>query len=141
MQTVPIAAVYSLAGALIGALIGHLLTRSREHAVWVRDNRIKEWQQLLASMTSAYMAQLSKPMDITGQAVQENYKKKDDALADFDIVLATRIFIADDASDLDVTLKWSDCIDGFRQEDDKQGFKDAFQRLRISIVEKAKLTK
>ena len=142
-----ITTVCSLVAAIVGALAVHWLTRSRERAVWVRDSRIKEWQELLDSMTRAYMTLLGSTMPHQEEAARALDQKKQAGLADVDVVLSTRIFIADDVTDLEVRLRWAAYVEDFRRgqfaqdREAKQIFKDRFQGLRKSIVEAAKQTK
>jgi hypothetical protein len=133
--------VCSLLAAIAGAFIVHWLTRSREHAIWVRDSRIREWQELLESLTKAYMTLLSGTADYRAEAIMAENVKKHEAMADVDIVLATRIFIADDVSALDVRMRWADSVTGFTRDHNKPALKARFQALRSNIVEKAKQTK
>jgi hypothetical protein len=133
--------VCSLLAAIAGAFIVHWLTRSREHSIWVRDSRIREWRELLESLTKAYMTLLSETADYRAAAIMEENVKKHDAMADVDIVLSTRIFIADDVSDLQVRMKWAANVTDFYQDRDKPAFKSRFQAMRVTIVEKAKQMK
>lgn len=140
-----------IAATAVGAFIVHKLTRSREHDIWVRDCRIKEWQELLDSLTRAYMTLLSSTTDFSGEAMAELERKKQEGLADVDIVLSTRIFIADDITNLDIRMKWAALVTDYRRgqssmdpmtyAESKQIFKNRFQGLRKSIVEAARQTK
>jgi hypothetical protein len=135
-----VTSAFSLLAAVTAAFIVHWLTRSREHRVWVRDCRMKEWQELLNSLTHAYMTLLLSPPGLKMNVLTPEEEPKKDALADVDIVLGTRIFIAKDVERLDVRKKWADNVSSFLAFHDKAAFKTRFQALRLSVVEAAKLT-
>ena len=147
--TAALAFASGIAAALVGAFYVHKLTRSRDHDIWVRDSRMKEWQELLECLTAAYMKLLSSTMSVSAMPALENEKQR--ALADVDIMLSTRIFIADDVSELEVREKWAAFVGEYRSGQSlhqprmnavgKQTFKDRFQGLRKSLVEVAKKTK
>lgn len=134
-----------LAAAVVGAFYVHKLTRSRDHDIWVRDSRIKEWQELLDALTKAYMLQLNSINDSDADG------RKHDALANVDIVLSTRIFISDDVEHLEIRNKWAVLIRDLHLTrrtaifeltiESKQLFKNGFQELRTSMVMVAKQTK
>lgn len=144
--------------SVAGAFYVHWLTRSIERDAWVRVSRIKEWQELLGSITEAYMTVLTL-MDRRGVGWQEAEVKTHDALADVDIVLSTRIFIADEVESLEVRPKWAASVDGYRRSlqnasrgsligaspeltwEGKQLFKSQFQALRRTMIEAARQTK
>jgi hypothetical protein len=136
-----ITTVCSLLAAIGGAFIVHRLTRSREHAVWVRDSRIREWQELLESLTKAYMTLLSEAADSRVESIMADKVKKHEAMADVDTVLSTRIFIADDVSNLEVRPIWAASVTDFLRDRHKAIFQERFQGLRINIVEKAQQAK
>jgi hypothetical protein len=146
-------AVCSLVAAIIGALIVHKLTRSRDHDIWVRDSQIKEWQELLNELTEAYMTLLGeKPFVLTekepGERLKESQKHfleieqaKHEALASVDVVLSTRIFISDAIEQLDLRRRWAACVTEFINEKNREKYRNNFRSIRISIVEAAKATK
>ena len=70
----------------------------------------------------------------------QDQSKRHDALADVDIVLSTRIFIADDVEALDVRMKWEENMTFYMGTNNKALFKASFQALRMSIVSAAKKT-
>jgi hypothetical protein len=87
------------------------------------------------------MLLLTSPPEIRmGKLTPEEGPKKD-VLADVDIVLSTRIFIADDVEALMVRKKWSELVTHFLGTHDRASFKSSFQTLRVSIVGAAKDTK
>lgn len=134
-----------LAAAVVGAFYVHKLTRSRDHDIWVRDSRIKEWQELLDALTKAYMLQLNSTNDFDADV------RKHDALANVDIVLSTRIFISDDVEHLEIRTKWAVLVRDLHLTrrtaifeltmESKRLFKNGFQELRMSMVMVAKQTK
>ena len=129
-------------GGLIGAYVVHLLTKSRDHASWMRNSRIKEWQQLLESLSKAYMTLLRLPITQGGVgSVSEYNTRKSDALADVDVMLSTRIFISDDAERLNVRKRRAALVVEFQKQSDKPTFMAAYQALHRDVVAKAKLTK
>lgn len=146
-------AACSLVAALIGALIVHKLTRSRDHDLWVRDSRIKEWQELLNELTEAYMTLLEeRPFVPTEKELPDQFREsqryfletqqaKHKALATVDVTLSTRIFISDAIEKLDVRRRWAACVTAFINGRSKEKYKNDFQAIRISIVEAAKATK
>jgi len=63
------------------------------------------------------------------------------ALADVDVMLATRIFISDDVEELNVRMRWAAMVTAFLPRTDKPTFMAAYQALRKDVVAKAKLTR
>jgi hypothetical protein len=124
--------------ALSGAYIGHFLTKARERAAWERSTRIKEWQELLETLSGAYMTLLRLPDHYSTTSVEEYNVKKADALADVDVMLATRIFISDAVELLLVRLRWAASAEAFHKRPDKPSFMAAYQSLHKDIVAKAK---
>jgi hypothetical protein len=102
---------------------------------------MKEWQGLLDSLTRAYMTLLKDNIVLNNNVMLEDRRNQDDALADVDIVLATRIFIADDVELLDVRKKWATNVTLVYSNRDKATFKARYQAIRMSIVDAAKQTK
>jgi hypothetical protein len=102
---------------------------------------MKEWQELLDSLTDAYMTLLKSNIVLHNNVMIEDRTKQDDAISDVDIVLATRIFIADDVEALDVRKKWAEYVTQLYNNRDKTTFKSGYQAIRMSIVETAKQTK
>ena len=70
----------------------------------------------------------------------QDQSKRHDALADVDIVLSTRIFIADDVEALGVRMKWAENVTFYMGTNNRALFKASFQALRVSIVSAAKKT-
>jgi len=70
----------------------------------------------------------------------QDQSKRHDALADVDIVMSTRIFIADDVEALGVRMKWAENVTFYMETNNKPLFKASFQALRVSIVSAAKKT-
>lgn len=129
-------------GGLIGAYVVHLLTKSRDHSTWVRNSRIKEWQELLETLSEAYMALLRLPKSYEGGmgSVSDYNIRKSDALANVDVMLATRIFISDDVEQLNARKRWAALVTDFHKRTDKPTFMAAYQELHKDIVAKAKQT-
>lgn len=67
--------------------------------------------------------------------------RKSDALADVDVMLATRIFISDDVERLGVRKRWAALANDFHKRSDKPTFMAAYQALHKDVVAKAKLTR
>ncbi len=140
MQTL-VTAICSLVAAIIGALVVHRLTRSREHANWVRDSRMKEWQGLLETLGRSYMTRLKDPYVFNDEDKALYNLSQANALADVEVMLATRIFISDDVEELNVRKRWAAMVTAFRPRTDKPSFMAAYQALHKDIVAKAKQTK
>jgi len=102
---------------------------------------MKEWRELLESLAVAYMTLLLSPAGVKMNVLTPEEKAKTDVLADVDIVLGTRIFIANDVDKLEVRRKWAEYVTAFHAFHDKAAFKASFQALRLSVVEAAKQTK
>lgn len=115
--------VCSLLAAICGAFIVHWLTRSREHRTWVRDCRMKEWQELLDSLTHAYMALLTDTRVIQQRHVRgrSNEMAGSPSRGGYHS-LGTRIFIADDVETLDLRKRWAEYVTGYLDSRDKSGF-------------------
>ena len=144
MQAILVTTLFSLIAAIIGATVGafivHWLTRSREFESWSRDTRLKEWRELLDVMTNGYMTLLTIQWSRrTILKVQEeaDAEKVHRALADVDVNLATRIFISQDLSELDVRNDWANCVTNYMSSHDKVVFKSTFQSIRTSLIDAA----
>ena len=136
-----ITAICSLTAAIIGAFVVHWLTRSRENANWVRDSRIREWQELLETLSKSYVTQLMDPHAYDDESKKQYNVSKAVALADVDVMLSTRIFISEDVEQLDVRMRWAGSVNAFYQRRDKPPFMAAYQALHKDIVAKAKQTR
>jgi hypothetical protein len=141
MQAILTTTVFSLAAGIIGALVGaftvHRLTRSREFESWSRDARLKEWRELLETMTNAYMTllTLSHSQVLASRTIEDGVvTEKHDVLAEVDITLATRIFISDDVEKLDLRMKWAALVTHFVGTLNRAIFKSEFQAVRAAIV-------
>jgi hypothetical protein len=150
MMTPGLAFLSGIAVTVVGAYIVHNLTRSRERDSWVRDSRIKEWQELLAVLTKAYMLQLSVPNDLRTEALVALEATKESGLADVEMTLSTRIFITRDIERLSIRTKWAQLVSDYQltrrsrisgvAAESERSFKNEFQQMRMSMVEAAKKT-
>jgi hypothetical protein len=141
MQGLPSNLISGVVGGLVAAYFVHLLTKSRDHASWVRDSRMKEWQGLLETLSKAYMTRLKDPYVFNNEDKAQYNLSQANALADVEVMLATRIFISDDVMELDVRMKWAAMVNAFLPRTDKPSFMNAYQALHKDIVAKAKRTR
>ncbi len=84
------------------------------------------------------MTQLMDPHAYDDDSQKQYNLSKAAALADVDVMLATRIFISDDVEQLNVRMRWAASVNAFYKQRDKPPFMAAYQALHV--VAKAKQT-
>src|SRR5712691_8008329 len=101
------AAMWPVIGALVGVVIGALLTRSWDRKKWLNDNRKQEYRELLTSLTNACSAMIdnfhakgaSLQTEAQREATKEEYFKSLRVLKD-------RIFIAEEVEQMNLFDRW-----------------------------------
>lgn len=87
-----------IVAGFIGALVVHLLTRSREQEAWVRNCKKEEWRELLSALTKAEFALTGFVVAVRSEPEQSPERERlfdlyESAVADAYRVLLDRIFI------------------------------------------------
>ena len=103
-----------LGGALIGILLGHFLTRSSQHAQWLRDNRKQEFKELVSAM-SQYVIEHMSYESSQGTDLPQSKQAYLDIMKATTCVLYDRIYIHDDLDKTDIPQRFLAIMDHFRE--------------------------
>jgi hypothetical protein len=114
-------------GTLFGVWMGHRFSRSQQRRQWVADNEVKEWQELLTTLTSSFttIVQVDAALVSVGDRLApadklEKMKENLTARTLAQRVLVNRIFIASEVRQLEIYKKWSAALEEFDRTHDAE---------------------
>lgn|ERR1019366_8659397 len=130
--------IWAPVGPLIGILIGHYLSRSQQRRQWLADSEVKEWRELLDTMTTSFhtIVWTDKLLPTAGDEIErkrENFRAR--MLANE--VLFNRIFIAHEVAKYSMYPRWRKALDEFDQDHDPAKIGQAFGEINASILKGA----
>jgi len=128
--------IWAPVGPLIGIMLGAYLSRSQQRRQWVADNEVKEWRELLTTLTTSFTAIIQtdeKLPKAPGEEI-ERLKRWLQARTLAGEVLTNRIFIAHAVSSFEIFDKWKTALARFDQDHDPKAFGKAFGELTVLIL-------
>jgi hypothetical protein len=128
--------IWAPVGPLVGIGIGHYLSRSQQRRQWLADNEVKEWRELLTTLTTSFIATVQtddKIPKVPGEEI-ESLKRKLQARNLVNEVLTNRIFIAGEVRDRGLFTRWKTALGRFDQDHDPETFGTAFGELSALIL-------
>jgi hypothetical protein len=132
-----------LGGAVIGILLGHILTRNAQHEQWLRDNEKQEARELLTALykilaTYPPYAILISPLygpNRDPNAVKEADEKYTAATVEFYRTMNDRLYIAEVVRAIRVKERWDAARNAFGKDiGDEPGLKAAVDSIRDDII-------
>lgn len=132
--------VWAAVGPLLGILIGHFLSRSQQRRQWIADNEVREWRELLTTLTTGFLTivQTDKALPkVPGEEI-ERMRENFGARTPINEVFANRIFIARAVRKEDLSGRWRKALEAFDQNHDPTQFGTAFGELTVSILRGAR---
>ncbi len=103
-----------IGGALSGIVIGHFLTRSSQHAQWLRDNRKREFQEIVTAMSRMIVEHMTYTSSL-GSDLPQSKQEYVDAWRATSLVLVDRIYIHNEISEKDIQHRFLDIMGEFRE--------------------------
>lgn len=133
--------IWAPVGPLVGILIGHYLSRSHQRRQWIADNEVKEWRELLTTLTTSFTAivQTDDALPKVPGEETERLKKSLHARTLAGEVLANRIFVSREARANGLYERWKKALDEFDEDHDVTKFGTAFGELTGSILKGARV--
>lgn len=120
--------------ALIGLLVGHVLTRRWQFEQWKLENRKAEYRQLLSALSAGYMATVSYRQWSTTEGREEVAKVQMAATA----CIKDRIFIAEEMRRNNILLRWETSLHRYRNgAGDDSAFQEEFSQITNDLVNTA----
>jgi uncharacterized membrane-anchored protein YhcB (DUF1043 family) len=108
-----IVSAVGIGGALSGIVIGHFLTRSSQHAQWLRDNRKREFQELVTAMSHQIVEHMAYTASL-GSELPQSKQTYLDAMKATSQVLGDRIYIHDELSEKNIQIRFLELMNHFR---------------------------
>jgi VIT1/CCC1 family predicted Fe2+/Mn2+ transporter len=127
-----IVSAVGIGGALSGIVIGHFLTRSSQHAQWVRDNRKREFQEIVTAMSSMIVEHMYYTSSL-GSDLPQSKQLYADAMKATSLVLVDRIYIHNEISERDIQNRFLDIMMQFRKAGSE--FHDPAEKATALLVE------
>lgn len=108
-----IVSAVGICGALLGIVIGHFLTRSSQHVQWLRDNRKREFQELVTAMSRQIVEHMAYTASL-GSDLPQSKQTYVDAMKATSLVLGDRIYIHDELSERNIQTRFVEVMNHFR---------------------------
>jgi hypothetical protein len=133
--------VAPLIGTLLGVWMGYYLSRSQQRRQWIADNKVKEWQELLATLATSFttIIQVDAALVSVGDklAHADKLERMTDNLKARKIaseVLVNRVFIARETRQLGIYKKWSNALEQLDQNHDAGAAGTEFGEINAMIL-------
>ena len=120
-------------------MIGHYLSRSQQRRQWVADNEVKEWRELLTTLTTSFIAivqTVEKLPKVPGEEI-EGLKRGLQARTLASEVLANHIFNAHTLRK-EMFTRWKTALERFDRDYDSETFGTAFGEFNALILKRAR---
>jgi hypothetical protein len=127
-----IVSAVGIGGALSGIVIGHFLTRSSQHAQWLRDNRKREFQELVTAMSHMLVEHMTYTLSL-GSELPQSKQGYVDAMKATSLVLCDRIYIHDELSQKDIQSRFLEILMQFRKAGSE--FHDPAEKATALLME------
>jgi hypothetical protein len=125
--------IWAAVGPLLGIFVGSYLTRSAQRRQWLADEKVKEWRELLGTLTTSFttIVQFSTGGKTSAEDLTAHIAAGE--------VLGNRIFIAEEVRQLKIHDKWREAVGTFEQDRNPTTFGTNFGRdVRHQIERGAK---
>jgi hypothetical protein len=132
--------IWAAVGPLVGVRYGHDLTKRWQKEQWVRDNELKEWQELLTTVVTSFqtLVRTDKALpSVPGEEIAQ-LKENSQARTLANEVLVNRIFIAREVRRDGLFQRWKDALGQFDRDHDPETFGTAFGELNALILRGAR---
>jgi hypothetical protein len=138
MQPNTVSAIYQIwaaVGPLVGILIGNHLVRFGQRKQWIANEQVKEWRELLGTITGAFTAIiLSYQRPVTSESLAQRVKWNQVALE----VLNNRIFIAEELRRKKILDRWFEAVGEFDKHQDSVLFGAQLRPITDDIEQAAR---
>jgi hypothetical protein len=129
------ALVVPLIGTLIGVWMGYYFSKSQQRSQWLTDNKVREWQELLTTLTTAFTEIVrTNPSLSTEDDKIERMKAHFLAKKMGNDVLIGRLFIAGEEKQYGLYTKWCHALEEFDQDHDPAKFGTAWGKINALIL-------
>jgi hypothetical protein len=128
-----VVAAFGFSSTLLAAFVGQKMSRSWQREQWMLDNKKKEYSELLAVFSAAYIStvNLHRHGSVNTSAMQQQCA--DTELESYRI-LRDRIFTANDLEKENVRARWAEALVNFKDTNDERKFAMRFGGICDSIV-------
>jgi hypothetical protein len=122
-------------GTLFGVWMGHHFSRSQQRMQWLTDNKVREWQELLTTLTTSFTTIVGTNPSLP-KAGDEIERMKENFLARkmANDVLFNRLFIAGEELQHGLYKKWRHALEEFDQDHDPAKFGTAWGKINALIL-------
>jgi hypothetical protein len=130
--------IWSVAGPLVGVLIGAYVANRNQRKHWIADNKKQEYRELLTALTRAFGAMLElrgAGMIALGPEDQRAYGAMETQALQ---IIRDRLFIADEVTQMDLLNRWADATKDFDSTHNPRTFAAGFGKIADSVTASAK---
>lgn len=106
--------LWAAVGPMTGLLVGHFLTRSNAHELWVRDNRKLEFKAVVHAM-SVYIVEHMTYAASQASSLQQSKQAYLDSMKAVYITICEQIYIHDDLFKTDIPGRFLAIMEHFRE--------------------------
>lgn len=129
-----IVAALGIAGTLSGVILGHTMLRLWQHEQWVRDERLKEFRELLSALSESYRLELD---NLRLLHIGEERLAYIDSLPSVIQVVRSRIFIAREIQAINFEVRWTEAVHAFHNGSGIAALAGTCTDLQIAIMNAA----
>jgi hypothetical protein len=128
---------WSVIGPIVGIIIGAYISNRNERKHWIADNKKQEYREIITALVDAYRAVLEStaPMVAYGPEEQRKFWQSEQNLL---ITLNTRIFIADEVSQLKIQERWLEAVGSYRNVHHRRELSDKMNEIKYDLIDSAK---
>lgn len=121
-------------GPLVGVLVGAYVANRNQRRQWLMDNRKREYQELITSLTVAAMGQIDQyargPGNISGEEIEVVNGKYLESIR----IIQDRIFIAHELDAMELFDRWGESVKKLQQSHDYDGFENTFGKIKGELI-------
>ena len=130
--------VWSVAGPLVGVLIGAYAANRNQRKHWIADSKKQEYRELLTALTRAFGTML----ELRGTGIVALGPEDQRAYGAMETqalqTIRHRLFIADEVKQMDLLNRWADATRDFDNTHNPRIFATAFGKIVDSVTTSAK---
>lgn len=126
-----IVAALGIVGTFGAPIVTLKMNRAWQREQWMRDERVKEYRELLDALAESMRVVLMRHGDVLPS---EDQSRHVEALSNITRVMRNRILIAAEAYQMDIETKWFEAIRVYRHTLDLSALSSAYGKIQVEIA-------
>ncbi len=123
-------ALWGAIGPLVALFVGAYLTRSGQRKQWLADERVKEWRELLTTLTTSLSTIVScSSLPKTPERLADDLHARVIA----GVVINSRLFIGHEISKGEMVKQWREAVKKFDEDHDEEAFGASLANIQSHI--------